>query len=387
LFNAIGGLKGLTNSAAGGGGGAAGAVAELSDNMEEMGTSATKTQERIAGVLGAFGEVGEGFIQSQGKASQTLEKQSEGATKAAKDAVTAQETASASGAEAASRLGKAWARVQEIFGEAFGKVLLPLLDRVAEMMEDPRFITFVTLLADDLAGALALVVGWVIDDVIPALEDFMDEVNEAGGPIEWFKQKWEELKETVLRIVAIILGTLIIWGDKIKKIFDEVKMTLIGVWDGVRDGAILAFSAIQVKVIGMWNNIKTIFQIGINAIIGGLNDLIEGYNKIGGNFGLPAVGEIPSVSLARGAIVSAPTAAIVGDAPTPEVVAPLGDLVGILNEALGGVGGGLTIENLVIQAPPGEANPQRWGETAARSFTNGVGGLTSLRQAGVRLPV
>lgn len=387
FFRAIGGINGLKNSAAGGGGGAAGATEELAENMSDLGNVAQTTQTKVAGMLGAFGDVGEGYIQAQGKASQTFESQSEAATVAAKKAVAAQETASATGAEAASRLSKAWERVAAIFSEAFGKVLLPLLDAVAEMMEDPRFLEFVTLLADDLAGAIQVVASWIIDEAIPAILDWMDEVNNAGGPVEWLMEKFGELRDTVIRIVAIILGTLSQWGNKIREIFNEVKLVLMGVWTDIQNAALFAFSTIQIKVIGMWNNIKGIFQIGINAIIGGLNSLIEGYNKIGTTFGLPAVGAIPGVSLARGGIVSSPTAAIVGDAPTPEVVAPLGDLVGILNEALGGAGGGLTIENLVIQAPPGEANPQRWGEQAARSFMSGMKNLTQLRQAGVRLPV
>lgn len=386
FMRAIGGINGLKNSAAGGGGGAAAATEELAENMGGLGAVAQTTQTKIAGMLGAFGAVGEGYIQKQGKASQTFESQSEAATVAAKTTAAAQQQASATGAEAASRLAKAWERVAAIFSEKLGAVLLPLLDKVAEMMEDPRFLEFVTLLADDLAGAIDIVATWLIDEAIPAILDFMDEVNEAGGPVEWLMSKFGELKDTVMRIVAIILATLIIWGNKIREIFNEVKDTISGVWEGVKNSAILAFAAIQIKVIGMWNNIKAIFQIGINAIIGGLNGLIEGYNKIGSTFGLPTVGAIPGVSLAKGGIVSRPTAAIVGDATTPEAVAPLGDLVGIIQDAVGG-GGGINIENLIIQAPPGEANPQAFGERAAGAFTSKVGELTRLRMAGARLPV
>ena len=385
LFRAIGGFTGLKNSAAGGGGAAA-ATDELAENMEGLGTTAQTTQEKVKGLLGAFGEVGEGYIQAQGKAAQTLEKQSGAAAEAAKTTAAIQESTSATGAEAASRLSKAWERVAAIFQDKLGKVLLPLLDAVAAMLEDPRFLAFIELLATDLAGALESIVGWIVEDVIPAILDFADEVNEAGGPLKWLQGKWEELRNTVLRIVAIILGTLIIWGNKIKDIFEEVKGTLLGVWNGVRDGAIWAFEAIRLKVVGMWANIKTIFQIGINAIIGGLNSLIKGYNEIGGSFGLPTVGEIPGVKLAKGGIVSSPTAAIVGDAATPEAIAPIGDLVGIIREALGG-GGGLTIENLVIQVPPGTENPQAFGERAAGAFANNLRNLAQIRQAGVRLPV
>ncbi|GAG34806.1 unnamed protein product, partial [marine sediment metagenome] len=80
------------------------------------------------------------------------------------------------------------------------------LEKLAELMESPEFQEFVRLLAEDLADAAIAIADWFINSVIPAIQDFLAEVNNAGGPVEWFKKKWEELKTKIQGILAILRG-------------------------------------------------------------------------------------------------------------------------------------------------------------------------------------
>jgi hypothetical protein len=402
LFRAIGGMEGLgkamgavedsSGGAAGGLDDANDSMAESTDSMSAMGNAAEKTGEKVGGLLGAFGEVGAGFIQRQGRAAEEIEQQSGSAVAALAGVDTAlanTESGMASSEGATTRLGKAWANISGIFQNALAKALLPLIEKLAEMLEDPRFIEFAELLAEDIAGALELVVTWIAEDVIPSVLELMDQINEAGGPVEFFKKKWEELKNKVLQIVAIVLGLLIQFSASVQQIFAEIGANLSGIWASLQLGAQIVFDNILEFAQSMWDSIKLTFQVGINFIIGALNALIMGYNRIGGKFGLPEVGSIPLVTLAKGGIVNSPLPAIVGDNPTsPEVVAPLGDLVGILRESLGGDVGGITINKMTVTVPPGTTNPQATGEAFGQAFIKGASDqLARLRQAGARLPV
>jgi len=666
-FNALGGMDALNNAMAGvtsGGGGVSGAADGAADSMEGMGKSAEKagedtatgaskaaagigkigaaaqdTEEKIAGLTGAFGDVGAGFIQRQGRAAETVTKQgkevaeSMGSVDSALESTeaaieTAQDKIGSFGEET-SRLGKAWENIKNIFLRAIGTAILPLINALATALEDPRFIKFVTLLAEDIAGAISVVVDWLINKAIPAVLNFLDEVNNAGGPVEWVKKKFNELKATVMRVIAIIIGYLLkaanaatnifegigavatalwtrirttflqlvaillaglirlrnffqnildaigayaaqkwreitakagemfdnirakfaafksglesawnamttaitdLWQritDKAGEMFDNIKAkfatfksnlesawntmitALAALWQSVVDKATAMFTSIRsgfdtfksalstawntftaalgtawaavttkagemftgIKakfdafkttfesawqdvsdfITGIWTTIKTAisdaftaiggfgggllekltapfqglfnfiggpdgimgkikraFADGINGVIGALNGLIRAYNIVATALGLPPLGELPPISLARGGIALQPLLAMIGDAPTPEVVAPLGDLLPMIartvREALGTVGGAgalstagagaisagaftdnsMTVEKIEVNVsalPGGDAR-----QTGAQIAQGIKSEMTRMRQAGIRIP-
>lgn len=494
-FNALGGMDALTevmDGVSAGGSGVAKETEAASEGMNAMGEAAASTQVKVKGLMGAFGDVGAGFVQRQGQAAETVTRQGDTVAQSLKEVDKAFDNTGAkmgSFGQEVSRLGKAWENIRNIILRAIGTAILPLINALATALEDPRFIGFVTLLAEDLAGAISAVVDWLINQAIPAVLAFFDEINAAGGPVAWFQQKWEELKTTVMQVVAIILGTLLIAANNAQAIFTGIGDVAAALWERVSTtfmqlvaillagllqasqffnstwtaiGAFvatkwnemlfkiaLAFISIKAKVTefktffqtawqgmsdfvggifqgivdfvtaqvaaiatavsglgeiliipwqvfydfvagpeGILGKVRGAFGIGINAIIMGLNALIEGYNDIGGKFGLPGINTIAPVSMAAGGIATRPTLAMVGDARTPEVVAPLGDLLPMIGDtvrgALGATGGSLTIERIEVNVGnTGNQTPYQTGVDIARGLKSEI---TRMRQVGLRIP-
>ena len=83
--------------------------------------------------------------------------------------------------------------------------------------------------------------------------------------------------------------------------------------------------------------------------------------------------------LAKGAIVSSPIFALVGDAPSPEVVAPLDDLRDILRDVVGTTTIGSI--QIIVSSDPGGLSPMEAGRQTADSF------IETMRRRGLQLSV
>lgn len=141
----------------------------------------------------------------------------------------------------------------------------------------------------------------VIQPVAKFFAGLWDGIKEAAS------NAWDGIKET--------WGKVKEWFEKnviqpILEVFEDLKKGIDNIWDGI------------------WSGIKSV----VNKIIGGINTLIRGLNKVhfdipdwvpiigGKSFGI-SIPEIPK--LARGAIVTSPTLAMIGERG-PEAVIPLG---------------------------------------------------------------
>ena len=426
LFNALGGMEGLTEAmdgVAASGEAAGSAVADSMDDaaastdaasaaMSAVGDDAEEAERKLAGVAGAFGAVGAGFVQRQGKLAESVALQSDAAVASAESATAALgEADKALGSsevrvgrfgKATARLGKNWDFLRKILLRAIGKAILPLMEKLADMFEDPRFIEFVELLAEDLADAIAFVVKWIIKKAIPAILKFMKQVKKAGGPVEYFKKKLRELRDTATKVFAIMVGKCLEASNNIRGIFHSMGTMIRILWEGLKafftdawafiaSGGETAFLGLEtpmravVAIIkGVLNTLIGGFENGLNIIINGINALIDAYNRIVGPLKLPTLDQLGPVDLPRlrrGGIALRPTVAVVGDAASPEVIAPLEDLVPMLRAALGQVGGGLTIN---VTVPSGIQDPRGFGKAVGRGVDSE---LTNLRRAGIRLPV
>jgi hypothetical protein len=409
VFNAIRGLPAFltgmretlegTREAAGGAGGALTEASEdavgASENFAKAANTIDSAQKKIRGEFGAFGRVGEGFIQRAGRVIEQATDTAERAGQAAKDAVSSlddavaglgvAERASTRFGRALDRLGSAWQNIRKIFFAALERGLTPLLEAAAELMEDERFQEFVELLAEDLADAILLVADFLVEEAIPALLDFMDRVNKAGGPVEFIRRKIEEFRRKAESAFDGIILFVRRFQEKIRETArDHARRIkdIIGDINNLRDKAVGWFAEIALVaaekmadlreflrdpwrgladfIAGVWNSIQRVFADNINVVIDTLNALIRAYNAIAGTIGVPTIGEIGRIG-----------------APAP--VTPPTPPPGALAALPAGAGAGMNVNINVGIAPGGFATPEEAGERVAQSF------LREMRAQGVRL--
>ncbi len=285
---ALGGMRDALEGAEEGAGGAGEAAEE---SAADFGSAAEKTAEaaetaKIA--FGAFGAVGEGFVMKQGSITEAAAKSADSAAKSAKTASKGLKKTTADlgkSAKASTRFGKALSRIGKQFDlikkkvlAAVAKAILPALEKLADFMESPAFQKFVDLLAKDLANAAAKVGKWIETKLIPKVSDLIKEINKAGGIVAWFRLKWEELKTTVLKVVAIILGSLLIAGRAIKTFFTNI-------WTAVTDFILGAAKVIGDTLLGIGTAVTDIFgDIGtdISTVFSDISTTISGaFDDIG----------------------------------------------------------------------------------------------------------
>jgi len=245
----------------------------------------------------------------------------------------------------------------------------------------------------------------------PQLKQAWDEISTlflaaVSKIAEFVRENWDKIKSVIDGAMKVITGILqtawtiisnaikvvlaVISGDW-KTAWESVKNIAKGVWEGIKgiiSGAIdvvkgllgllgKALRAPWEGLVGLIQNImdgaKKVLESGINSVIDFLNGLIRTYNNTLGRIPGAHINELEHVSLAQGGIVSSPIAAIVGDNPrTPEVVAPLENLIPMLQRALGGAGaGGMMNVNInVTVAPGGFATPEEAGRRAGDAFVD-----------------
>jgi hypothetical protein len=221
IGNAIAGLFGKIRSAVEGTGdsmgGAAKALNESADAADDAADSydnAVDTMDNASQkaqvVLGAFGDVGAGFVQRAGRVVEDVKDQADDAnsamTSVADTAVEAMEAASAAAGgatdstsrfgDAIDRIGAAWKKAGAVVMKALAKAITPALEALADLMESETFENFVELIAEKLAKAVEKLANWFITKAVPALEKWMDEIVEAGGFIDWLIGKAAEVKDT-----------------------------------------------------------------------------------------------------------------------------------------------------------------------------------------------
>lgn len=370
------------------------------DGLSKAAKTSAAAAEQIGGAFGAWGQVGEGFVQAQGQLAGQAAAAASGALDTAKDAADGMDNArdSIDGAsqattrfgKAANRISAAFAKAKRIILQAIAKAITPALEKFADLLESPTFQKFVDLLAKDLAKAAEKVADWLVKDVIPAVEDLMERINDAGGPIEFIKGKFQEWKTTALMILAIIVGRILIASnylrekfktaiDSVKRFFQTLKDDIKTAMQEAADFVSMAFDGAVESIRLAINGIITAVEGAINSAIGLLRPFVDMYNAVaeasgGSKIDLP--GKIALPRLAEGAIAMRPMAAIVGDSPGGEAVVPLNELPGIIREALGGAGG----TNIYVTVPPGTNNPQAFGDAVGSSI------VTALRRGGVRVP-
>jgi hypothetical protein len=211
---------------------------------------------------------------------------------------------------------------------------------------------------------------------VPAAWTAFKQLFEAGWTTFWnitAPAAWTTFKQ------LLELGWNTFWNVTIPAAWESFKMLFQIAWDTFWNG-------IRTVAEGIWNGIKTAWdnfwgglrdgvQSALDWLQGKSGTATAGANAISGGVmgkpstgtALPGMGGIPR--MAAGGIVGSPMLAMVGDAPRRkggEVIAPLTDLMGMIQQAIGG--GGPTI-NIYGPFGPGYT-PAQAGAQAAAGYAN-----------------
>lgn len=225
----------------------------------------------------------------------------------------------------------AWDFIVGVVQSAWDNCLKPVFDKL---------VSFIGKVADCIATIwnnwLSPLVNWIIDTLGPV---FTNVFNAVGAVFD-----------TVFSIIGGVVGGIL---DALGGLIDFITGVFSGDWEKAWQGISDFFSGIWD---GIWSIVKGVVNLiidGINLLWTGIYSAVQGIvNGLGGIAG--AVGdlfgqdwhfEMPSEpplipKLAKGAIVKAPTLAVVGDnaganTGNPEVIAPLNKLQQMINTSSG----------------------------------------------------
>lgn len=192
----------------------------------------------------------------------------------------------------------------------------------------------------------------LINPVKERFNSFKDRLIEIAQNItntvkDWFTKLKDGIIERVSNAVTPIVDKFIAIKDRVIGIVTTFRDLLTGVWDSIKDKAIGAFNALKSAIKGIWDGLVSVIKTAANNIIGLINTLVRGFNKIINLAGkIPIIGatikgfSIPEIpEFAKGGIVTKPTLAIVGE-KGPEAIIPL--------SGQNAVGAGVTINGNVI---------------------------------------
>ena len=174
-------------------------------------------------------------------------------------------------------------KILPVFGEILSTLLPPLIDIVEAIL--PPLFAILNAILDPLLE--------LIQALLPPLADLLSLIAplfEALAPIiEMVANLFSGVLGVAIEaLMPIIEGIMDVLGGLIKFITGVFS----GSWEDAWDGIVQMFK-------GIFNLIPTIIESIINGAIGIINLLIQGINSLTGAIGIPAIPEIPNVSLPR----------------------------------------------------------------------------------------
>lgn len=143
----------------------------------------------------------------------------------------------------------------------------------------------------------------------------------------------------VAGMASIVIALFVGVKDSFADSGEQIKNNTIGVFEQMRQGVAETWRGLLQDAIDTWNKIGKTIKDTINGIIGNINHLIDGWNRLkfdiptiklpgggslgGGTIRVPNIGRIPQ--LATGGIVKDDIIARVGEGSSPEAVLPLNE--------------------------------------------------------------
>lgn len=241
------------------------------------------------------------------------------------------------------------------FEEIWNDYLKPLSENISEFVG--HIVDGIKLLWENW---LKPVIDWIIQNIVPIIVPILDQIGNVVSTvikiiINTINNVLGVLNGVITFIKGVFTGNWTTAWNGIKKIFNTIwngmKNTVTTVVTFIKDFISNAFNIIKrtittimntVKstISNVWNGIWSAVKNVINCIIGGLNSLIRGINKISFDVPnwVPVIGgkkwgfNIPNIpKLAQGGIVDKPTVAMIGEAGK-EAVMPLENNTGWIDE-------------------------------------------------------
>lgn len=118
--------------------------------------------------------------------------------------------------------------------------------------------------------------------------------------------------------VVLGIGALIAVGVLLWKNWDTIKAKAFELWEGIKS----AFGGVGAWFSGLWEGVKSTFKGFVNFIIGGLNKIPEGLNKligIGQSVGIN-IPTIPTIPMFAKGTMSTPKGAFIAGENGPELI-------------------------------------------------------------------
>jgi hypothetical protein len=213
----------------------------------------------------------------------------------------------------------AWAAIQTVLNviltaNPIGLIVLAIVGLIAMFVVAYKRSETFRNIVQGVLRAVGAAFTWLKDKAIAAWNWIRDKWN---GMIEFFRN----LKERVKTVAGNIWQTIkdkardvAIWAaqkfwslvDTLKSIKKSITDKAKSLWDGLKGGLVGVVNWITDK---------------INFILGGVNAVIRGVNRLPGP-DIPEIPLLPMIALAKGGIVTGPTTALIGEAG-PEAVIPL----------------------------------------------------------------
>jgi hypothetical protein len=143
---------------------------------------------------------------------------------------------------------------------------------------------------------------------------------------------------------ALLVGAgaaIFAFRDQIGEFLGGILQPFKDVFSAIGAAMRAPFQAVVGFIKGIINNVLGFVQNAVNNAINAINSLIQGVNNISSQLGIPAIPNIPSVSIpkfAKGGMVNGAQLAMVGEAG-PEYIVPAGKAQGFAQNILAGVRG------------------------------------------------
>lgn len=221
--------------------------------------------------------------------------------------------------------------------QSAGKLITKLVSMPGKIISCAKaFVTLKAAKAKDLAETAALHAMYAKEKIMLIANKAATIAHSAAQVAATGVTKGVALAQTALNAafvaspigwVVLGIGALIAIGVALWKNWDTVKAKALELWEGIKT----AFEPVQGFFSGIWEGVKGGFKGFVNFIIGGINGLIRGINKIslkvpdwspigaGETLGF-SIPEVPE--FAKGGIVQKATTAVVGE-KGPEAILPL----------------------------------------------------------------
>lgn len=230
-------------------------------------------------------------------------------------------------------------------------VLISLINKLAPVVME--IVGEIAPLIPLLVGALMPAIQMLFPPIMSLINNLLPVLRTLFGAVYSMINKLAPVISVVAQLFASVLSAAIITLTPIIQGIINHFTGIINILSGVIDFVVNAFTG---NWTAAWNNIRDVFsgiftsfadiaKAPLNAIIGLINSSINGINGLTGVINkIPGVeiSEIPQIPyLAKGATVSSPTLAMIGEGKVPETVVPHNNTPrsrALLQDAAKGVG-------------------------------------------------